>query len=146
MSRHRGFGGCRGLAGVRKDGGRFTTTINVGAVNVTNVTNITNVTHVSTHVHHGGGHKGRHSNKRGAGLGRPPKLFRFCASGGLLDSDKVYGMSDGAIMHEGAKVVSYSARKLGHHLSGMGGGVCQIVEGVAKGVSAIVGAIVNACR
>ena len=120
---------------------------NSGTINITNVTNVTNITNITSVSHaNRGSHKGRRHHYKGSGLGKPPALWRFCVSGGLLDRDKVYGMSRSAIGHEGARVVGYSAKKLGHHVSVMGEGVCQIVEGVAKGVSAIVGAIVNACR
>ena len=117
---------------------------NSGTINITNVTNVTHVTSV-TQVNHVGHKRCRERNK-GSGLGRPPKLWRFCASCGILDNDRLHGMSNGAIMHESAKAAGYAARKLGHNLSEMGSGVCQIVEGVAKGVASIVGAVVKACR
>ena len=138
----RGYHGSGGYNGV--------SAYNARTINITNVTNVTNVTCVTkiSHVNHSGqwGHQRHHSRSKGPELGRPPKLWRFCASCGLVDSDRLRGMSNGAIMHESAKAAGYATKKLGNNLSEMGSGVCQIVEGLAKGVVSIVGAVVNACR
>lgn len=118
----------------------YARTININ--NTTNITNITQVTH--THGSHSGGRKGHHSGKKNSGLGKPPKLWRYCLSCGLFDGDKVYRMSNTSICHEGAKVMGYSARMLGHSVSNIGASVCHMAGLVTRGVCSVVGAIFKA--
>ena len=70
---------------------------------------------------------------------RPPKLFRFCASGGLLDSHVVAGMSHEQNMVEGAKVVGYCAKGLSRTL----GNMADSAVGVAGCAFGIVDALVR---
>lgn len=82
----------------------------------------------------------RRRNEYGKGFGngrkaRPPKLFRFCASGGLLDRDVAARMSSGEMCSEAAKVAGYAAR-----------GLVSSVGGVVKGVFQIAGALISALK
>lgn len=81
-------------------------------IHVTN-TYVTNVTHVN--VGGGGHHKPRGgyggSGKRGGFHERPPKLYRYCMSCGLLDSGVAAKMSSGQMCDETIKAAGYATRK-----------------------------------
>lgn len=101
--------------------------------NVTNVTNVS-ISHHSKHGH-GGFWKKRNRKARNWG-GRKPKLFRFCASAGLLDSDKVARMSNGEVCKEAANVVRYGAR-------GIASCAGRMARSVAGGAKAFAGGVVE---
>lgn len=120
---------------------------NMPAPNLTvnNITNVTNVTHVNVtkvkgckpFAHHGRKHRG---GKRE----RPPKLWRFASSCGLLDQDVVYRMDTGELMAESAKGIGYAARGLAKDVSDIGGGLCRAAGCVASGVLGVFEAFLDA--
>lgn len=86
------------------------------------------------------GGSSRRRNEHGKGFGngrkdRPPKLSRFCASGGLLDQDVAARMSSGEMCFEAAKVTGYAAR-----------GLASSVRGMAKGVFQFAGVLIVALK
>ena len=89
--------------------------------NVMNVTNIEYKAHKRRRRHNGWGH-GRKDRK--------PKLYRFCASGGLLDQDKVMRMSDGEVIGGLLENHNYAARNLSRDV----GDICESGAGVVRGV------------
>jgi len=54
---------------------------------------------------------------------RPPKLYRFAQSCGMLDQDVVYGMGTGELCAESVKALGYTAR-----------GICSDAKGFVSGV------------
>lgn len=120
--------------------------MNANTINVTNVTNITNVTQVNHVESYSTGVKRKHKRrKRFYGMSeRPPKLTRFCASGGLLDYDKASRMDEGEICEEAAKVTSYAARGLSRSSGRFAGSAVNCVGGFAKSVCQVFGAIFDA--
>lgn len=90
--------------------GRDLNYIYADAVNVTNVTNnVTQVSHVSgCSPRKFGKRKRRHGGK--GKNDRNPKLLRYCASGGLLDQDVAYGMSDKELCDGFVNVGAYAVR------------------------------------
>lgn len=96
--------------------------------------NITNVTHV-TEVHVDGGREWKHRKRKhghkdqeqSGRIGRPPKLFRFFASCGILDRDIVEGMGNGQIFQESANIVAYGAK-------GLSNCTCRFAKGFASDV------------
>lgn len=118
-------------------------------VTITNVTNITNVTQVSSHVNGYGKPRRKHGNGHGFGDGRsdrPPKLFRYCASCGLLDQDVASRMSTGKMCEESVKALAYTARGVSSSVGGMARGfgrMGQGVAGMAKGIFGFIGALME---
>lgn len=111
--------------------------------NVTNVTNVTHVTNVTLARGRGGsawGKNGRHGFGK-MRHGRPPKLLRFFASCGLLDSGVAARMSDGEMCGEAAKVVSYASRGLCQTAGDFVTQASSCVYGLAKCAGQVVGAV-----
>lgn len=112
------------------------------AVNITNnYTSVTNVTSVSgtygrPYKRHGG-HK--HQKQR---ADRPPKLQRFCATGGLLDYNVAARMDSPELCVEAAKVVGYNAKGLARSLGNMGRDACGCAEGLFECATAIVRGVI----
>ena len=75
---------------------------------------------------------------------RPPKLQRFCATGGLLDYDVAAKMSEGELCEEAVNVISHNARGLAHDLSDIGGGLCKAAGCIAGGLFGVIEAFVDA--
>jgi hypothetical protein len=120
-------------------------------INITNVTNVTHVTHVTkASFGHPGSCFGRRRKARGnpkaidSPQERPPKLQRFCASGGLLDYDVAARMGEGELCEEAAKVIGHNARGLARDVSDIGGGLCRAAGCVAGGLFGVLEAFVNA--
>jgi hypothetical protein len=121
-----------------------------------NITNVTNITKVSNFMVSGtsGTHgrlpkscmhkKGRRNELYGGRERRPPKLQRFCASGGLLDHDVVAGMSEGELCEEAVKVIGHNARGLARDVSDIGGGLCRAAGCVVGGLFGVLEAFVDA--
>lgn len=118
----------------------------------TYVTNVTNITNVVAHPHFNGGkHHFKHCHREHERTEKPPKLARFCASGGLLDQDVAMRMSGGELFSGIAAVGGYAARgvvkhtgniirnnrDLGEGICEMGKGVCDIVKSIGMLVSMI---------
>lgn len=118
-------------------------------VNITNVNNITNVTQISTYVNGYGRTRGKRGKRMGKGDGRndrPPKLFRYCASCGILDQDVASSMSTGRMCDESVKSLSYTAKGLSSSIGGMAKGVSRMGNGVAEmamGVFGFIGALIR---
>lgn len=110
-----------------------------------NITNVTNVAQV--HVDGEGAWKPRkrkHGHKHHGHFERrerPPKLFRFCSSCGILDRDVASNMSEGMMCQEAVNVIGYSARGLAdctstfarnasHHLGEAAEGLWGVVSGI----------------
>ena len=121
-----------------------------------NITNITNITKVSNFMVSGisgmngrptkiGGHKKvRRNELHGGRERRPPKLQRFCATGGLLDYDVAAGMSEGELCEEAVNVISHNARGLARDVSGIGGGLCRAAGCVVGGLFGVLEVFVDA--
>ena len=121
-----------------------------------NITNITNITKVSNFMVSGtSGMKGRppkigrHKKGRRPALPsererRPPKLQRFCATGGLLDHDVAAGMSEGELCEEAVNVIGHNARGLARNVSDIGGGLCKAAGCFAGGLFVALEAFVDA--
>ena len=110
--------------------------------NITNITSVTNVTRVTGA--YGGfarKHHGRKNAKRHAD--RPPKLQRFCATGGLLDYKVAARMDSAELCVEAAKVVGYNAKGLARDVGNICGGVCDGVAGMLCGTVDLVRGIVG---
>ena len=95
-----------------------------------NITNITRVSNFMVSGHSVMPRKRRPKKERRLVLPsererRPPKLQRFCATGGLLDYDVAAKMSEGELCEEAVNVISHNARGLAHDLSDIGGGLCK---------------------
>ena len=56
----------------------------------------------------------------------PPKLFRYCASCGILDGDVVYGMSNGEMCDESVKVIKYASGELVDSIGRIGNDACEV--------------------
>lgn len=98
-----------------------------GDVNIVNITNVTNVTNVSyarppriQHQHAWGGSKRE----------KPPKLLRFCASGGLLDYDVAYRMNEGEMLSEASKLAAYGFKGMASSLRGVGNGIIGMLRSI----------------
>ena len=106
------------------------------SINITNVTNITNVA-----VFRGYGHQGkskrRHGHREVNRKEKPPKLFRYGASCGMLDQDVVANMSNEELCCESVKALGYSARGFGSCVCG----IAREVGGVGRDACNVVGAI-----
>lgn len=144
----------RGNTGYRYNGvyGNYMPNGNITVNNITNITNITNVvacplTYGRRKQHHN--HK-IHDRKRNEAE-KPPKLTRFCASGGLLDYDVAASMSDGELFSESLAVAGYGFRGAARHagniinsggdlirdIGGMGDGLFKVAEGLCRLVGLI---------
>ena len=97
--------------------------------NITNVTNIEYKAHKHRSHHNGWGH-GRKDRK--------PKLYRFCASGGLLDQDKVMRMSDGELIGGILEANKYAAGNLAGDVGKICKGGAGVVHGVFRGAFRVV--------
>lgn len=75
---------------------------------------------------------------------RPPKLQRFCATGGLLDYNVAARMSKGELCEEAVNVIGHNAKGLARDLFDIGGGLCRTVGCVAVGLFGVVEAFVDA--
>ena len=127
---------------------------NNASVNITNITNVTNVTRVTHVARSSFGQSGASFRKRRRDRGNPrpidspaeipPKLQRFCASGGLLDYDVAAGMDGGELCDEAVKVIGHNARGLARDVSDIGGGLCRGVGCVAGGVLGFFEAVLSA--
>ena len=118
-------------------------------VNITNITNITRVSNFMVSGNSGMPRKRRPKKERRLVLPserekRPPKLQRFCATGGLLDYDVAAGMSEGELCEEAVNVIGYNARGLARDVSEIGGGLCRAAGCVAGGLFGVFEAFVNA--
>ena len=112
-------------------------------VNITNVTNVTNVTEV-TNVMQVNGHNWERKPRRHDGYkkrDRPPKLYRFCASGGLLDQDVVASMDTGKLASEAVKVTGYMAKKVGASAMDIGRDIGSGVKHAAEVAGSLFGII-----
>lgn len=112
---------------------------NNSSVNITNITNITRVSNFMVSGHSGMLRKRRPKKERRLVLPsererRPPKLQRFCATGGLLDYDVAARMGEGELCEEAAKVIGHNARGLARDVSEIGGGLCRAVGCVVGGI------------
>jgi hypothetical protein len=108
-------------------------------VNITNVTNITKVSNFIVSGHSGMPRKRRPKKERRLVLPserekRPPKLQRFCATGGLLDYDVASRMSEGELCEEAVNVISHNARGLARDVSDIGCGLCRAACGIVGGL------------
>lgn len=121
-------------------------------VNITNVTNITKVSNFIVPGAYGpvrSTKRGRHKKERRLALPsererRPPKLQRFCATGGLLDYDVAAGMSEGELCEEAVNVIGHNARGLARDVSDIGGGLCRAAGCIAGGLFGVFEAFVDA--
>lgn len=109
--------------------------VNIGKVtNVTNVTNVTSVSNTQVASVSGGwtsGRRKRRSERRESGdRERKPKMLRYCASGGLLDSHVVSRMSRGEMCEGAVDVMRYGANGLASSAKGIAGGIGMIAEGI----------------
>ena len=71
----------------------------------------------------------------------PPRLQRFCATGGLLDYGVAAGMSEGKLCEEAVNVIGYNAKGLARDVADIGGGLCR---GLAGGLIGVLKAFVDA--
>ena len=110
---------------------------------VTNVTNIVNCSRVdSGHGKWRSHGRKRHGKRRGGdGHGKPPKLFRFCASCGIMDQDVAYGMSDGEMLDGAVDVVKYSAHGLSRCAGRFARGVSHDIKRTCRGIRQIFSSI-----
>lgn len=69
-----------------------------------------------------------------------PKLFRYCASCGILDGDAVHGMDPGRLCDESLKVMGYAAKGIASNIHGMVRDTRDIVH-AAGGIAAGIGQI-----
>ena len=118
-------------------------------VNITNITNITRVSNFMVSGHSGMPRKRRPKKERRLVLPsererRPPKLQRFCATGGLLDYDVAAGMSEGELCEEAVNVIGHNARGLARDVSNIGGGLCRAAGCVVGGLFGVLEAFVDA--
>lgn len=120
---------------------------------VVNNTYITNITNVSAYSHGSGRHLKRlkHHDRKHEKREEPPKLYRFCASCGLLDQDVAASLNAGELLSGGLAVARYgirgaakdardiihSGRDLGNAVCKMGSGLCGIVESVCGFIGSI---------
>ena len=81
---------------------------------------------------HGKGFENRRKN-------RPPKLFRFCASGGLLDQDVAARMSRGEMMKEAGHCIGYAVKGLGTSVGNMASSIARGTGQMATGICKLVG-------
>lgn len=77
---------------------------------------------------------------------RPPKLQRFCATGGLLDYNVAAKMSEGELCEEAVKVIGHNARGLARDVYDMGGGLCKVACGIIGGIFGFIETVVDACK
>ena len=117
-------------------------------INVTNITNVTNMMGV-THERRG---KPRHWGKRkrhgGGRHERPPKMWEFCSSCGLLGQQNLPSSSEEGIV-ESAKAIKYGAGKLTRTVGGMAGHTANAAFGLGRIAMNMVGlglAMFNICR
>lgn len=119
-----------------------------------NITNVTHITKVSNFIVSGTSgingrptkigrrKKVRRNDLHGGCERRPPKLQRFCATGGLLDYDVAARMSRGKLCEEAVNVIGHNARGLARDVSAIGGGLCKaagcIVGGLFEAIEALV--------
>lgn len=136
-----------------RSGLKFQSYANNSNVNITNITNITKVSNFmvsGTSGMNGRPHKiGSHKKGRRHVLPseremRPPKLQRFCSTGGLLDCDVAAGMSEGELCEEAVNVIGYNARGLARDVSNIGGGLCRAAGCVVGGLFGVLEAFVDA--
>ena len=136
-----------------RSGLKFQSYANNSNVNITNITNITKVSNfmvsetsgMNGRPHKIGSHKkGRRYVLPGEREIRPPKLQRFCATGGLLDYDVAAGMSEGELCEEAVNVIGYNARGLARNVSDIGGGLCRAAGCIAGGLFGVIEAFVDA--
>ena len=107
-------------------GSYYDSFVTAGDINNNFVTNVTNVRVTKGY--------GTDANKRphrarkhlGGKKKRPPKLFRYCASCGILDGDVVYGMSNGEMCDESVKVIKYASGELVDSIGRIGNDVCGV--------------------
>lgn len=109
------------------------------AVNAQNISiSVTNVTPVvPVHAHPSATPKRHPPRRQGDVSGRrlaerPPRLFRYCASGGVLDGGIAYGLESDTMCGEAVQAFGYTARQLGSSVRGMAHSACGIVEGAGK--------------
>ena len=119
-------------------------TIYANTVNITNVTNVTRVTSVS-HGSWNPNKRHKHIKHRRRGE-RPPELFRFCASCGIIDHDKVSRMSSGQVCEEATKVLGYTTRNLGRSVGNLVSNAGGFVKNLVCLGGAAVGAVAKVCR
>ena len=136
-----------------RSGLRFQSYANNSNVNITNTTNITKVSNfmvsgasgMKGRPHKIGSHeKGRRHVLPGERGMRHPKLQRFCATGGVLDYDVAYGMSEGELCEESVNVIGHNARGLALDVSNIGGGLCRAAGCVVGGLFGVLEAFVDA--
>ena len=105
-----------------------------GNITLNNITNITNVTNVMACPLTYGRKKKYHNHKihdrKRNEAERPPKLTRFCVSGGLLDYDVAKSMSDGELFSESLAVARYGFRGAVKHAGDIGRSVKDIGSGL----------------
>ena len=102
-------------------------------INVTNITNVTNVSYRYSPHKSRKGHKKFH--KKFHGHGKRPKLYKYCSSCGLLDSDLISKMSSEEICSESVNVAAYAASELCSDI----GDICR------SGVKAVGGVFKMGC-
>ena len=120
-----------------------------------NITNVTNITKVSNFIISGKSGMNGRPNKIGRNKKerrimlqsdrerRPPKLQRFCATGGLLDYDVAARMSEGELCEESVKVIGHNARGLARDVSDIGCGLCRLAGCVVGGLFGVLEAFVD---
>lgn len=114
-------------------------------VNNTYITNVTNITNVVAHPKPNRYKRHfKHHDRKHEKIERPPKLARFCASGGLLDYDIAASMGGTELFSEMSAVGGYAARGVVRHVGNIidsgrdiGSGLC----GIGKGIGGILKAI-----
>ena len=114
-------------------GDYYDSIVTAGDINNTFVTNVTNV-RVTKGYGAANAHKRPHRARKhfGEKRKRPPKLFRYCASCGILDGDVVHGMSSGQLCDESVKVMGYAAKGIASNIHGMAHDTCDIVHAAGK--------------
>lgn len=111
-------------------------TINANTINVTNVTNVTSVT---TGWHGSAGRKRLRMNRSGSE--RKPKLYRFCASGGLLDQDVASGMTDRELCDGFVDVGSYAMKGIGRTAGRLADDLGRHAKGFADNLVDLIGCL-----
>ena len=96
-----------------------------------NVNNVTNVAYLPGYCHHGK-YKRNRRNSWGRREERPPKLFRYSASCGLLDQDVVARMSNEELLLGSAENMGYVARGFGSSVGRIANDVGMIGSGLLK--------------
>lgn len=106
--------------------------------NITN--NIVNVTNISASTRY---QEYRHAHKHGKKRRkeRPPKLFRYSASCGLLDQNVVSKMSNEELLLGSAENMGYAARGFCSSVGRAADGVCEMGDGLLKIIFAIADAL-----